>query len=108
MGWQVSSNSGVVWKGGTLLLCDNSCGCAVENPRAARLVWDHCGGCAVEGRMWETLGYSATICPSLGCSKSHLRRHFWWVWKGYSGPTLVDVLWKGYSRRGGHTEVPSS
>ena len=37
------------------------------------LLWVHCGGCAVEGPVWVSLG------------------PLWWT---CSGPTLVDVLWK--------------
>ena len=60
--------------------------------RCGRAAWDHFGGCAV---LLKTLGYF--------------------------GPTLVDVLWKGYivcysgptfgcgrASVGGRTEVPSS
>ena len=62
------------------------------------------GGCAVDGLLWAALG------PTLADVLS----------KGYSGPTtsdyslldvlptLVDVLWKGYSGRSVRTEVPSS
>ena len=96
MGWLLSSNSGdsqllwmccggatlvdVLWKG-YILWASLSYSGAMLVEGLVRLLRNHFGGCAVEELAWATLGPLPWIC----CGGA----------VGYSGPTLVNVLWRG-------------
>ena len=71
----------VLWKRCFGLLRDHFGQCAVKE--LFGLLRDHFGQCAVEGLLWATQGSLWPVC----CGRGAL---------GYSGITLVSVLWKSY------------
>ena len=102
---------------GVDMLCHWSMRCGRTTEDYSRLLWEHCGGWAVEGPLWcmwcGRVGYSEpTLVDVLwkGCVLSAVEglwgllwAHFW-LWKGCgllwnhfgkSAITLVEVLWKG-------------